>query len=217
MMQQQQQQQQQSFLSWLFRHVYLSTAASTNTDAYSGEEGRDELLLLLNACPPVNMAQYQAALSTNHDVVQHHPQQQQHANSSSSSSFVNFASRWKEAYIMAEIDSKRTIFTPEELIYFQWQLIYNGTPSSTGLRHFNPDGTYDSPYMGTSAWSLDYVNVRGGVGGGGEEEYRARLNFSTMQVSLIVERNHDTWGWVVGSDEQGIAYHSVDPKEEEED
>jgi hypothetical protein len=70
--------------------------------------------------------------------------------------------------------------------------------------------------MGTSAWSLDYVNVRGGVGGN-DEEYRARLNFSTMQVSLIVERNHDTWGWVVGSDEQGIAYHSVDPKEENEE
>ena len=146
------QQQRQSFLSWLFRHVYLSTAASTAPSP--GEESRHELLLLLNACPPVNMAQYQAVLSTNHDVVQHHPnhpQQQQHANPSSAS-FVNFASSWKEAYIMAEIDSKRTIFTPEELIYFQWQLIYNGTPSSTGLRHFNPDGTYDSPYMGTSAW-----------------------------------------------------------------
>ncbi len=203
----QQQLQRQSFLSWLVRHVYLSTAASTA----SAGEGRDELLLLLNACQPVNMAQYQAALSTNHDVVHHHLQQQQHANHSSAS-FVNFASSWKEAYIMAEIDTKRTIFTPEELTYFQWQLIYNGTPSSTGLRHFNPDGTYDSPYMGTSAWSLDYVNVRGGEEGGGDEEYRARLNFSTMQVSLIVERNHDTWGWTVGSDEQGIAYHSVDPK-----
>ena len=59
---------------------------------------------------------------------------------------------------------------------------------------------------------MDYVNVRGGVGG--NEEYRARLNFSTMQVSLIVERNQDTWGWMIGSDEQGIASHSVDPKEE---
>lgn len=210
-----QQQQRQSFLSWLFRHVYLSTAAST-TDASAGEEGRDEVLLLLNACPPVNMAKYQAALSTNnHDFVQHPQQQQQHANSSSS--YVNNASSWKEAYIMAEIDSKRTIFTPEELIYFQWQLIYNGTPSSTGLRHFNPDGTYDSPYMGTSGWSLDYVNVRRGGGGPDGEEYRARLNFSTMQVSLIVERNHDTWGWMVGSDEQGITYHSVDPKEKNEE
>ena len=70
-----------------------------------------------------------------------------------------------------------------------------------------------------SRWSLDYVNVRGGEEGGVrcDEEYRARLNFSTMQVSLIVERNHDTWGWMVGNDEQGIAYHSVDPKEEEDD
>ena len=201
-----------SFLSWLFRHVYFLSSAST---ADASVEGRDELLLLLNACPPVNMDQYQAALSTNHDVVQHHPQQQQHANHSSASSFVNFASSWKEAYIMAEIDSKRTIFTPEELIYCQWQLVYNGTPSSTGLRHFNPDGTYESPYMGISRWSLNYVNVRGE--GESDEKYRANLRFSTMQVSLIVERNHDTWGWTVGSDEQGITYHSVDPKEEEEE
>ena len=117
------QQQQRSFLSWLFRHVHFLSTTSTADASVEGR--RDELLLLLNACPPVNMAQYQAALSTNHDVVQHHPQQQQHANSSTPS-FVNFASSWKEAYIMAEIDSKRRrTYLLSMAIGIQWHAIIN--------------------------------------------------------------------------------------------
>ena len=50
------------------------------------------------------------------------------------------------------------------------------------------------------------LNPEWGGGVGDDERYHANLNFSMMQVSLIVERNHDhdTWGWVVGSDEQGM-------------
>jgi hypothetical protein len=139
--------------------------------------------------PLVNMAEYHTALSdrilnTRRALIYNaHP-------------FVHNSLSWKESYIMAEIDSRRTILTPEEFIFFKWQLIYNGTPSSTGLRRFNPDGTYESPYMGRCEWHLDEAG---------------RLTFSGMNVSLLAERNTDTWGWTVGKGQNNIVYHSVDP------
>ncbi|KAL9182504.1 hypothetical protein ACHAXT_013156 [Thalassiosira profunda] len=99
---------------------------------------------------------------------------------------------WKEAYIMAEMDSRRTVLTREELIHFKWQLIYGGSPSKTGLRQFNANGTYTSPYLGTCEWILE----------------GRHLQFSGM--ALLVERDAKTWGWIVGRG-QRTEYYSVDP------
>lgn len=63
-------------------------------------------------------------------------------------SLMHQPSWWKESYWMAELDSRRRIISREELVNFRFQLIYNGVPSRMGLRHFNRDGYYDSPYMG---------------------------------------------------------------------
>ena len=63
-------------------------------------------------------------------------------------SLMHTPTSWKESYIMAEIDSKRTKISKEELVHFKWKLIYDGRPSVNGLRQFNADGTYHSPYMG---------------------------------------------------------------------
>lgn len=140
--------------------------------------------------PLVNMAEYHAALSSHRILNTRGPLFY------NAQPFVHNSSTWKESYIMAEIDSRRTKMTPEEFIYFKWQLIYNGTPSSTGLRSFNADGTYESPYMGRCEWHLDEAG---------------RLTFSGMQsVSLLAERDKDTWGWTVGKG-QNIVYQSVDP------
>ena len=101
---------------------------------------------------------------------------------------------WKESYILAEIDSRRKVITREELVYFKWKLIYDGSPSQMGLRQFSEDGTYWSPYMGTCEWQLNYKC----------------LMFAGM--ALQVERNADTWGWVIGRGERTV-YHSVECEE----
>ena len=98
---------------------------------------------------------------------------------------------WKESYIMAEIDSQRIIMTREELVYFRWKLIYDGTPSQLGLRKFNDNGTYWSPYMGICEWFL----------------HLQQLSFAGM--TLLVERNPSNWGWVIGRG-QRTEYNSVD-------
>eukprot|EP00571_Detonula_confervacea_P002949 CAMPEP_0172314122 /NCGR_PEP_ID=MMETSP1058-20130122/21747_1 /TAXON_ID=83371 /ORGANISM="Detonula confervacea, Strain CCMP 353" /LENGTH=82 /DNA_ID=CAMNT_0013027905 /DNA_START=407 /DNA_END=652 /DNA_ORIENTATION=+ len=82
---------------------------------------------------------------------------------------------------MAEIDSQRTVMAREELIHFKWQLIYDGSPSQMGLRQFQENGRYWSPYMGMCEWVL-----RGQLGG-------QHLVFAGM--TLLVERDLNTWGW----------------------
>jgi len=98
---------------------------------------------------------------------------------------------WKESYIMAEMDSKRPYLSKEELVYFKWKLIYDGRPSNMGLRQFNADGTYHSPYMGVVNWGL--------------EDNR----FSFAGTSLKIERDANTWGWIIGKNERTM-YRSVD-------
>ena len=98
---------------------------------------------------------------------------------------------WKESYIMAEMDSKRPYLSKEELVYFKWKLIYDSRPSQNGLRQFNADGTYNSPYMGLTSWELE------------DNE------FSFAGTSLRVERDTNTWGWIIGKNERTM-YRSVD-------
>ena len=95
---------------------------------------------------------------------------------------------------MAEIDSKRRSMTPEELVHFKWQLIYDGSPSGLGLRQFDANGMYWSPYMGMCEWVL-----RDGDG--------QHLMFVGM--SLLVERNEKTWGWIIGEGQRTV-YYSVE-------
>ena len=98
---------------------------------------------------------------------------------------------WKESYIMAMIDSQRITMTREELVHFRWKLIYDGNPSQLGLRKFNDNGTYWSPYMGICEWFL----------------HLQQLSFAGM--TLLVERNRSNWGWIIGRGER-TEYHSVD-------
>ena len=98
---------------------------------------------------------------------------------------------------MAEIDSRRTDMTREELVYFKWQLVYNDQPSQMGLRQFNADGTYTSAYLGTTEWSLS----------------NNHLMFAGM--SLRVKRDTKTWGYVIGTKGQDpTIYYSVDTDED---
>ena len=101
---------------------------------------------------------------------------------------------WKESWILAEIVSRRKFMTREELVYFKWKLIYDGSPSQMGLRQFSEDGTYWSPYMGTCEWHL----------------HGQQLVFAGM--ILQVERNAVTWGWIIGRGQRTV-YHSVECEE----
>jgi hypothetical protein len=103
---------------------------------------------------------------------------------------INRPMSWKESYWMAELDSLRETIAREELVHFKFQLIYNGQPSQTGLRHFNADGYYDSPYMGRSEWIL----------------HGRHLLFAGM--SLLIERDNTNWGWIIGKGER-TEYRSV--------
>lgn len=101
--------------------------------------------------------------------------------------------KWKTSYAYAEADSRRQIMTREEVSYFRWQLIYNGVPSTRGLRHFQKNGVFVSPHFGETSWTLDRRN-----------------NFVMMDMPpLQVRRNSANWGWIIGPG-TGTEYHSVE-------
>ena len=81
--------------------------------------------------------------------------------------------------------------TREELIYFKWNLVYDGYSSRMGLRQFNSNGTYWSPYIGVCEWLL----------------HGQHLLFAGM--SLVIERDVDSWGWVIGRGQRTV-YYSVE-------
>ncbi len=92
---------------------------------------------------------------------------------------------------MAEIDSRRTVMAREELVHFRWNLLYEGKPSQLGLRKFNENGSYWSPYMGVCEWIL----------------HGRQLLFAGM--ALTVERDPRNWGWIIGKGQRTV-YYSVD-------
>lgn len=106
-------------------------------------------------------------------------------------SLMHRPTSWKEAYWMAEMDSRRQIISREEIVYYRFRLEYMGQPSKMGLRQFSADGTYDSPYMGLCEWSL----------------YRKHLLFAGM--FLMVRRDKENWGWIIGEGERTV-YFSVE-------
>ncbi|KAL3777735.1 hypothetical protein HJC23_005368 [Cyclotella cryptica] len=103
---------------------------------------------------------------------------------------------WKEAYWMAEMDSRRQTISREEVVYYRFRLEYMGQPSKMGVRQFNADGTCDSPYMGLCDWSL----------------HRKHLLFAGM--FLMAGRDKENWGWIIGEDKRTV-YFSVEEKSDE--
>lgn len=99
-------------------------------------------------------------------------------------SLMHQPTSWKESYWMAELDSHRETITREELTIFRFQLVYMGSPSKMGLRQFNRDGFYESPYMGRTEWIL----------------HGQQLLFAGM--SLLIERDKGNWGWIIGRGER---------------
>eukprot|EP00656_Telonema_subtile_P022072 TRINITY_DN23129_c0_g1_i1.p1 TRINITY_DN23129_c0_g1~~TRINITY_DN23129_c0_g1_i1.p1 ORF type:complete len:204 (+),score=30.08 TRINITY_DN23129_c0_g1_i1:180-791(+) len=100
--------------------------------------------------------------------------------------------KWKTSYAHAEVDSKRNQITMLEMDYFRWALLYHGQPSRHGLRHFRIDGQFESPYLGSSSWSLD-------------EDGWFVLD---SNLKLPISRTDD-WGWMLGEGCQ-TEYSSVD-------
>ena len=101
--------------------------------------------------------------------------------------------RWKQRYAWAEYDKYRTTITRDEISYYKWKLIYNGTESRMGLRQFLRDGTFHSPYAGRCEWQL----------------FGNRMCF--MGIELAVERNPSNWGWIIGRGRPTV-YYSIEEK-----
>ena len=100
---------------------------------------------------------------------------------------------WKQKYLLALKDSKRQRITPQEVSYYSWKLLYKRNGSNLGLRKFLPDGTYQSPYFGRCEWTLSKDDGC----------------LQVMGHSLVVERDPETWGWIIGRGSSTV-YHSVD-------
>jgi hypothetical protein len=98
---------------------------------------------------------------------------------------------WKQGFAWAEYDKYRKVIRREEICHYAWKLIYNGTESRMGLRRFQEDGTYHSPYAGVCEWTL----------------FQNKLCF--MGIALPMERNEGTWGWVIGKG-HATEYQSVE-------
>ena len=99
---------------------------------------------------------------------------------------------WKQRYAWGEYDKYRGVIRNDEICYYSWKLIYNGTESRMGLRKFQEDGTYHSPYAGVCEWAL----------------FQNRLCF--MGIELPISRNPKTWGWIIGKGHP-TEYHSIEP------
>jgi len=104
------------------------------------------------------------------------------------------AGKWKTCFAHAEIDSKRESISEDEVAHFRWQLIYHGRASTMGMRHFQRDGVFVSPHFGETTWRLTH---------------EGRQFVMQGVTALEVERNADTWGWVMGRG-TGTEYHSVE-------
>jgi hypothetical protein len=91
--------------------------------------------------------------------------------------------KFKTSFAYGEMDKFRQAIQLDEVSFFRWQLVYNGQPSTTGLRHFQEGGVYNSPYMGASAWQL-------GIGGS---------MFNMAGMDLHVMRRSEDWGWTIGA------------------
>jgi len=102
--------------------------------------------------------------------------------------------KWKRSYALAEIDSKREYITVDEVSHYRWQLIYHGRPSTMGLRHFQKNGVFISPHFGETQWSLPH---------GGR--WFAMQGLDPLKVT----RNHENWGWILGS-RTSTEYHSFE-------
>jgi hypothetical protein len=98
---------------------------------------------------------------------------------------------WKQGYAWTEYDKHRKLIRREEICLYAWKLTYNGAESRMGLRRFREDGTYHSPYAGVCEWGL----------------YQNKLCF--MGIALPVERDKETWGWVIGKG-HNTEYRSIE-------
>ena len=101
---------------------------------------------------------------------------------------------WKERYAWAEFDKYRSVLSRTELCHeFHWKLIYNGKESRLGLRKFDANGTFTSPYAGVVQWTF----------------FENKLCF--MGVLFPIERNPENWGWIIGRGSP-TEYHSVEQR-----
>ena len=97
---------------------------------------------------------------------------------------------WKESYIMAEIDSRRTVLSREELIQIQW---HSGHMIEG---QFNEDGTYYVPDLKEMyKWVL-----RGNM-------------LTVMGMEFMVEKDASTWGWLI----RRFPYPNVDDDDDDDD
>ena len=115
--------------------------------------------------------------------------------------FMHEATSWKEAFIIAEIDSRRVNMCIHELLRCKWQLIHDGKASSD-LRYFEKEDNINR----ICEYTKHDINVRWGGSLQGQK-------ISFPGVSLGVERNPYTWGWIITAQNQKGAYYSVEQED----
>lgn len=114
--------------------------------------------------------------------------------------FMYEATSWKEAFIIAEIDSQRVNMCTHELLRYKW-LIHDGKVSSD-LRIFEKEDNIN----GLCEYTKHGNNVRWGGTLQGQ-----KITFPG--VSLGVERNPYNWGWIITARNQKGAYYSVEQED----
>jgi hypothetical protein len=113
---------------------------------------------------------------------------------------------WKQRYLMADADRKRTVISAEELCAFTWRFRFKRTagafwmqidpywlegkdPAAMVQRFFHPDGTLTSPvndYLWGEDATMRWKSVTAAEGG-----MAVRIN---QYPNLTVSRTRD-WGW----------------------
>lgn len=99
---------------------------------------------------------------------------------------------WKQSYIMAHLDSRRKTISREEILHFKWKEIHGGRPGQ--MVQFLEDGTYISSIDGECRWVL----YEGSMYFGQNMERNGR----NWEWSLLVERDRNNWGWIIGKGQE---------------
>ena len=116
--------------------------------------------------------------------------------------FMYEATSWKEAFVIAEIDSRRVNMCIHEILRYKWQLIQHDGKASSDLRYFEKEDNINR----ICEYTKHDNNVRWGGSLQGQK-------ISFPGVSLGVERNPYTWGWIITAQNQKGAYYSVEQEE----
>ncbi len=110
-----------------------------------------------------------------------------------SPSLGKWSPKWKAVYISAELDSKRTLITKDELCNITWNFRFKQWPpeASSMMARFLPDYSYISDLInGQMRWRFYAGQIQ-------VEQYPPTSSKSWQMFTLSIASRTENWGWII--------------------